>query len=441
MINLPLGNSEFICIELPPGWRLINEILPSRVRPLENIQQSLIEGLNTPVNHPGLQELVLTKKKITVVVDDHTRPTPVSRIFPVLLDLLVEKGVIRQQITIIIATGTHRAMSREEIGKRLGMGDLSGFTIINHDCQDASMLQEVGWTDYGRVSINKHVVNADLAFLIGTIEPHLLAGFGGGLKNIVPGCAGFETIAATHLSLPAEMRFTAIGRMNEDCPIRRHIEESALVPSLDYFLINTVLNPDGSVAGIFCGDPVQTHRQGCQMATAIYGVPVKEKADVIILSSHPMNHDLRQATKCLAGALAAARPGALLIAFMRCLNGVGDMVLPKPFLPMAQMQCRAREWGVERLIELRNRQGGLSMDMDQKYMNQFLCEIMRRHTILVYAPDLSPDVAGKLGYFDYYDDIERLMQRAVSLVPPDALVISSPYGGICYATVAGERGA
>lgn len=420
-------------IPLPPEWNYEGAIMPAGAPALDDALAALKEGLNHPIRHAGLREMGLSAKRIAVVVDDLTRPTPVSLLFPAVVEELVRAGARASEITVVLSLGTHRPMTEDEIAGRLGRVRTGAFKVVNHNCRDDSMLVSLGKTAGGtEVTVNRHLCEADLVVLVGTIEPHLLAGFGGGLKNVIPGCAGLATIASTHLRVEASRRYECAGKEGENCATRRDIEDGAKLLPVDYFLVNTVLTPDGEVAGIFCGDPVAAHRRGCALAARIYGAPLRKKADVLLLNSYPMDSDLRQATKCLANALPAARDDALLIGFLRCKHGAGDMVLPPRFRPLDETRRLARELGADGLVALREKAAGRSMDMDERYMNEFFGEMARRHLVLIYGPDLPPGVGELLGTFELFSDVDSLMARAGELKPSAETVISSPMGGVCY---------
>ncbi|PKP54877.1 hypothetical protein CVT91_17755 [Candidatus Atribacteria bacterium HGW-Atribacteria-1] len=57
----------------------------------------------------SLKKLIQQKgaKKILIIVNDITRPTPYKMILPPLLDELKKIGIKKENITFIIATGIH----------------------------------------------------------------------------------------------------------------------------------------------------------------------------------------------------------------------------------------------------------------------------------------------------------------------------------------------
>jgi len=435
-IKLPWGNKE-IRINTPAKWEFLGEIKSdylgtnkalSKIEEVELIRRSLLN----PIKKKPLSQIKLSDKKITVVVDDLARRTPVDIIFPEVLSELHKGGAKKENIDIIIALGTHRFMTEKEIEIRLGNNYSDDYNIINHNCYDKNMLKFVGKTSKNTdVSINRFVVEADIVILIGIIEPHALAGFGGGLKNVIPGCAGIDTIATTHLHGSVFERINSIGKIGEECYSRILLEEGAQLIKGDYFLVNTVLYPEGEISGVFTGDPIIAHRQGSKLAAKIYGSKLDKKADIVITSSFPMDTDLRQGVKCLETINGAVKENGLVIACIRCKYGAGDIEIPPYLLDPPAMQLFSREIGVTKLVDIRKKTWG-KMSLDSRFMLELLTELCRRYSILVYAPDLSPDAARKLGVFEHFSKIDKLIEKAVEIKPGKKTFYAIPKGAITY---------
>ncbi|MEW6423770.1 MAG: nickel-dependent lactate racemase [Bacillota bacterium] len=432
MVELPWGKNNKISVRLPDKWVMLRELLPNPVPAVSNLEEAACAALADPVGRQPLSSMRLKEKRVTVVVDDLTRPTPVKTLLRCVLAELKLAGVDAAGVKFLIALGTHRAMTEEEIGERLGIENPEIARVYNHDCYNQHELVAVGTTAGGfPVVLNRHLVEAEIVVLVGTIEPHLLAGFSGGLKNIIPGCAGIATIAATHLTGPAAMRFKSVGLVGEECLTRRELERAALLAAKEFFIVNTVLNPDGSVAHVVAGDPIRAHRQGCRLAARIYGVKIEEKSDVVFLGSHPMDFDFRQGTKCLAHGRAAVKEGGILIAFLRCEAGLGDLRIPPAFLPLKLTRLCLTACTTDEFVTLRENVVGV-LDQDTRYMLEFLTEIARYHHVLVYGPNLPEELASGLGTLELFDRVDGLMKRAAEIAPERATVYSLPFGGATY---------
>jgi len=149
-------------------------------------------------------------------------------------------GVRDREISLLIATGSHRPTTREELNNILGPGLLERFRIKNHDCKDGDALFNTGVTKNGmRVTVNKLVSDADIKILTGVITPHQTAGYSGGRKSVIPWIVGLSTLRAHH-SFPIRPFGEMLGILNGN---RFHEEalEADKMCRID-FILNAVLN-------------------------------------------------------------------------------------------------------------------------------------------------------------------------------------------------------
>ena len=226
-VQLPFGKTS-LNIALPQ-WINKGVLSPVRLSGVISVAKECRRQLREEITGARGTGLLLLFTPC-VVIDDATRPTPVNEIFPSLLEVLIERGFDPSNLTVLVACGTHAPMSRDMICRRLGVEEDTGLRIINHNCFDEKALFNLGASPSGmRVSFNRQLEEADGVVLVGTIEPHIMAGFGGGLKNLLPGCAGLETIMDTHLMGSASERFGNIGLFRSECPVRARIDEGALM--------------------------------------------------------------------------------------------------------------------------------------------------------------------------------------------------------------------
>ncbi len=186
-VKIPLGN-------------LVYAIKPEDLAGLENEQKSIKYSLENPIGSAPLSQEVKKGMRVVVMADDITRPTPRERILPPLLDGLNEAGIPDRDITVLIALGTHRYMSKEEIEHCFGEKLTARVKVLNHEWQDEANFINLGSTPRGiPVSINKIAHEADYLMGVGSIVPHSLAGYGGGAKIVQPGICSWETTGKTHL--------------------------------------------------------------------------------------------------------------------------------------------------------------------------------------------------------------------------------------------------
>jgi nickel-dependent lactate racemase len=151
---------------------------------------------------------------------------------------------------------------------------------------------------------------------IGNIIPHHPTGWSGGAKAVLPGVGGEETVAQMHL---LGSRWPALGRV--DTPMRQEMEDFAGKIGLN-FILNVILNREGEIVSAVAGNFVQAHRAGVALSTAVYGLPISAKADVVISSTSPVDWDLFQADKGITSAEPATKAGGEILLVAGCVEGV-----------------------------------------------------------------------------------------------------------------------
>ena len=161
------------------------------------------------------------RKKVLIVVDDYTRTTPVQKILPRLISELEEAGIKPSGIKILVALGTHRPMTEEEIVKKFGKDIPKRYPILNHPWWDSSQLTYCGETEKGTpIFVNRMVKEVDFILGIGQIVPHRVSGFSGGGNIIQPGICGEETTGKTHWLSAQFQRTGDLGKNRKSCQRR-----------------------------------------------------------------------------------------------------------------------------------------------------------------------------------------------------------------------------
>ncbi len=437
-ILLPWGDSE-LALDLPDDWRVIAEATPPSVAACRSVEEEFHRAISAPVAAGSLATRNLRGKKIVIVVDDLTRPTPARLFFPLLLQGLERAGADRREVLLIPALGVHRPLSEAEMAQKVGREGLQNLRWENHDARAGDRLTFLGATHAGtQVFINRHLAAADLIVSVGSIEPHVLAGFGGGLKNLVPGCAGVATIGQNHLCGATEGRLVQIGADPESCRLRRDLEEAASLLHKEIFLVNTVLNPQHGIVKIFAGHPIQAHREGIKLARAIYGVPLPEPADILITDSSPMDTDLRQGAKCIGNILGAVKERGTILAFLRCREGIGDFKLSGRSLPRPAMKALLRMMNSRQTLSFldRFRRG---LEIEEKFLAFYSLQILRRNEVLAYAPTLEAAQARRLAFLRLLANPQEMLRRAARRAPRRPAVAIFPRGGVTFPVLATDE--
>ncbi len=291
---------------------------------LDNPAVAIKDALEHPIASESLATIARTKKAscgksyptVALVVSDNTRPVPYTGeegILLPILEVLFAEGYRAEDVTIIIATGTHRAMSALEIRKMIDARILDlGIRVINHDCRDAASLVYLGDTKRGtKVLIDRNYVDADLKIATGLVESHFMAGASGGRKAICPGLIGEQSTYVFH---GAELMADKNSRdLNLDGNLV-HAEslEVAKMASVD-FLVNVTLDHDFHITGVFCGDLEQAHLAAVAQIKDTVGVAVPNAADIVITHGGFVGINHYQTAKCAVASLGILKKNGWLV--------------------------------------------------------------------------------------------------------------------------------
>ena len=283
------------------------------------------EALRNPFQSAPLGSRVRKGMNILIVHTDVTRATPNDRLLPVILDKIERNGIRKEDITLMNAVGTHRPQTEQELRHMLGDSIFENYTCCQHDAYDETQLISYGQNSQGHpVLLNRALKQADLTILTGFIEPHFFAGYSGGPKAILPGLAGAESIFANHS--PAMISHPKAAFNNtEGNPIWEEMKEAALRVE-NTFLVNVTLNRTGEITGVFAGDVIAAHAEGCRFLQRTSLFSIDTPYDVVITSNsgYPLDQNLYQCVKGMAAARRAVRDGGAILLLAACEEGLPD---------------------------------------------------------------------------------------------------------------------
>ncbi|MXI87493.1 nickel-dependent lactate racemase [Sphaerochaeta halotolerans] len=277
----------------------------------------------------GIASFLKGAKKVLVIINDATRPTPTQAMLSALLPQFEKAGLSDAQVTILVATGAHRGVKDEELEQLLGTyTQRLKNRLVSHDAKDASSLVNVGTTRNGTpILLNKLLFSCDRIVVTGSVEPHYFAGFTGGRKAFLPGIAGFSTIEANHkLAIQDEAHSLAL----QGNPVHEDMMDALTHIKAPIVSLMTVLDKDQKVVAATSGDIVQSFLEAVEIARSVFCVPVKEQADVVIsIAKFPMDINLYQSQKAIDNGSLAVKDGGTLILVASCREGIGDAAFAK----------------------------------------------------------------------------------------------------------------
>lgn len=316
---------EELTFDLPGDWNLLAMAEPREVPAVKNIEAEVKRALKNPVGMEPLSKIVpkLKNKKVAILSEDQERPSPVGLIALPLMNELNRLGIPDEDIQVIIARGTHRHPTDDEIRDKLGEEVLKRVKVSVHDADDQNNLVLMGTTSRGTPCwANRLIAEAGLKIGVGTSNPHYFAGYGGGPKIVLPGISGRETIKKNHVWIrePNSMQGTLDGN-----PLWEDMLEVARIVGLD-MKIDTVLNSQTKVYKIFAGEVEAEQKAAVEALLGIYGVTVPKMADVTITSAYPLETNLIQSGKSILLADGVTKPGGTVVLISACPDGAGPMM-------------------------------------------------------------------------------------------------------------------
>jgi lactate racemase len=346
-------------VEVPDNYEC--DVLESRyVKPIGDVNAAQQHALDHPLASAPIGELAKGKKRVAIVVCDITRPAPNSITLPPLLDRLHRSGISRDGITILIATGLHRSATPAEVDQIVGPEIARSYRIISNDARANGQHRYLGTTNRGTpVHIHKDFVDADLRITLGFIEPHLMAGYSGGRKLVVPGIAAEPTIKMIHSPLFMREPRATEGSIDGN-PLQKELLEIARIAHHD-FILDVTLTRDRQISGVFAGDPVVAHAAGVRFVQEFCLEHLDEPSDLVITSSagFPLDLTYYQSVKAVTAAQHLIKEGGRILVVAECAEGVGSTEFATSLKEISSFEAyldeitrlpvRIDQWQVEKL--------------------------------------------------------------------------------------------
>ncbi len=408
-----------IDVEVPEGFDC--QVVRSRAaRALDDVSGALEAALDHPIHSEPLERLAAGKRTAAISVCDITRPAPNRITLPPLLKRLHAAGIPKDGVTILIATGLHRAATSEELDIVLGPEIAATYKVVSHDARDFAAHRLVGTTRRETpVYIDERFVAADLHITLGFIEPHLMLGFSGGRKLIVPGVAAQETIKVIHSPRFMREPLATEGSIDGN-PLHEELLEAAALARHD-FILDVTLTRERAISGVFAGHPVKAHAAGVEFMVSNSLTPLDGLADAVITSSagYPLDLTFYQCLKGLTAAQHTVKPGGKMLLLAQCAEGIGS--------PEFARLLKAYRGHAEFLKEIEN----TPVEIDQWQLEK-LAMAGLKNELLFYTPGAARDALGSLGAHAF-GNVSQAVAALFSGLAPGARVALLPEGPYTFA--------
>ena len=413
-VRLSYGRSG-LEVELPDDRvAAVLDIKPTR--PLNDPDAAVRAALARPIGSPPLSQLAQRRRSACVLICDVTRPVPNRTILPPLLQTLEEAGIPRDRILLLVATGLHRATTRDELLEMVGPEILERYRIENHDGRDRSGHSYLGTTARGvPVWIDTRYLLADLKITTGLIEPHLMAGYSGGRKVICPGIVHLDTLRVWHGPDFLEDPRACEGNLDGN-PVHEEATCIARMAGCD-FIVNVHINRERQMTHVVAGDMEAAFLEGVRFVREVVQAQFPEPAEVVVTTAagYPLDTTFYQAVKGLTGALPAVKPGGTIVLAASLAEGIGSEEFCRIFDENPDIDTFMR-----RIISKEY------FRMDQWQVEE-LAKVLKKARVRLVSTGLTADALRRC-YVDAAESVEQAVADALAEYGPEARIIVIPNG-------------
>ena len=378
------------------------EVYGNDVPAVPDIRSAVRRSLDEPIGREALRRCIKPEDNVALIISDMSRFwMRQDLVVPCLVEYLLDDcGLSADNVTILVANGTHPGGSEEELRTLVTDAVYERVRVVNHDCR-ADGMAVLGTTTFGtEVSVNAAAVRADLCLCLGAATYHVMAGFGGGRKSILPGISSEKTIKQNHaLSLDkTKLRSNPLigNGKTENNPLNLDMLEAAGMMK-NLFMVNLVVNAWEQLCAVFSGHYITSWERACREVERVYQVAIEEKTDVVVAGcgGYPRDMSLYQGTKAIDNVESALKPGGTLILVIEARDGGG----PEEYFGW----CRNLADGS---IEKRLREAFTVAG----YIFFLNCEQARRYRVMLLS-GINPEETAPMG-IETYRNVEELLAHA-----------------------------
>ena len=432
-LDIPWGRDGSLPLTLPSDWRVqVDE--PDLSGAIRHYPSALRSALDHPEAGETLASLVGEGTTVAIVVDDPSRWTPVRDVLPEVLTRLHAGGVRREDVTISFGVGRHHAVDDAQMRERIGGDMVDSYRCYSPPVDDLGSYDDLGTTPEGvPVRVFRPVARADLRILIGSVLPHLQAGFGGGYKLIFPGCSHRSTLGALHRQGLGGDAAGLLGGDLDANPMRRAIRSAAALLRGPCVSISHLLGDVGQVFQVASGDVDAVQAVLSREAARRFRVPDADPADIVIAGNDPWPGDPMMSFKVLINHRAAVKPGGLLIGLFWTDPAEIDRTMPMGMLRTIAAGGLVGGWIARRGLVAADWVSA-AISSSNQFMVRWARELVVDRDVMVYAPPLRERIGPRLGPIRLFADLSELGEAASKVVrrTPTPRARIFPRGGLTY---------
>jgi lactate racemase len=418
-IKLPYGKQK-LSVNISDE-NLLKKVMPKEMPPYDKPEIIIRNALENPMGTDKLYEIAASGDKVAIVVDDYTRPCPNEKLLLPVLEDLKKAGVPFSDIKIIVACGTHTPPDYEKIKEIVGDKVARNYMVISSDVENGDYVS-VGVSKQGNdIRVLREYVEADVKILLGDVEYHYFAGYGGTRKSVLPGISAKECIQKNHSQLFDSKSNTGVLHGN---PVNEEMTEALHMAGCD-FCLNVVMNSSHQIVGAWSGRANNVMNSAVKLVDEMYMVEIDEQPDITLIAAngHPHDINLYQALKAMHTAAQITKKNGVIILVAECPEGYGsDLYFDwlKKYKTSSEIEKRLKEDFVL---------GGHKAFYHRKTIEDFK---------VFFVTGMDKSCAEDTFELKCYSTVQEALDVAYNTLGPDSKVLVVPQGSTTHLVYSGK---
>ncbi len=418
-IKLPYGKQK-LSVNIDDK-NLLEKVMPKEMPPYDKPEIIIRNALENPMGTDKLYEIAVSGDKVSIVVDDYTRPCPNEKLLLPVLEDLEKAGVSFSDILIIVACGTHTPPDYDKIKEIVGDKFARNYTVISSDVENGDYVK-VGVSKQGNeIKVLREYVESDVKILLGDVEYHYFAGYGGTRKSVLPGISAEECIQNNHSQLFDSNSNTGILHGN---PVSEEMNEALHMVGCD-FCLNVVLNSKHQIVGAWSGRPSIVLNSAVKLVDEMYKVEIDKKPDITLIAAngHPHDINLYQALKAMHTAAQVTKKNGVIILVAECPEGYGSDL----YFDWIQKYKTSSE--IEKRLKEDFVLGGHKAFYHRKAIEDFK---------VFFVTGMDHSCAEDTFELKCHDTVEDALEKAYKILGRDSKVLVVPQGSTTHIVISNE---
>ena len=386
-------------------------------------EKILHDAFENPVNSPKLHELASPEDKVLIVLDDALEPTPAVFPFFHIIQSLHHAGIPDANISVLIANASHRASTSEEVDRKIGAEMRTKYNVYQsalNERDDSFHTFGTTLSDIGPIAVRADARLRDASLIVGIsgTYPNRFKGFTGGGSLVFPGLGDEEMMGTIYLAGAEQPASDVLGHPSN--PAREMIWKLLEFVPAFRFSADLLLDRTLQISSCVTGSPASVYRVGADIAHRMCSFSIPERADIVVIDSHPFDTNIFQAAHALYAAMGIVKEG-------------GEIIVVSPLLEALSVRSAGLATNMSESREDLIRSSRLGMLSHNPIVGARLAtmrEVVDRTSRVTFISQGPGSVDPERFGFHHADHAQAVLDAAIGRRGADARVALITHGGL-----------